>query len=151
MPRILELQDADNFSLQYSNFIPATVIEMVDGKNLYAKLTEVIVPTIFDRPIILALVTTTVPVGKIWRYAGQCSQIASTGLGDSFVGNKKPLFLSKGNLLIFDEVSTDYTVTFLPPPWFINFGINLYQYDGADTSNLEIDLARIEDKIDALT
>lgn len=148
--RILELNNPANFSLQYTNSIPATVIEMVDGSSIHSRLTEVIVPTIFDKPIINVLISTSVPVGKIWRYAGRCSQIAATGLGDSFVGDKKPLFLGKGNLLVFDEVLADYTIRILPPSWFINLNISVYQYEGPDTSNLEINLERIENKIDAL-
>lgn len=150
MQRILELQNAANFSLQYSNSIPPTGIELINGKTIYAKLTEVFVPAIFDKNIILVLISTTVPIGKIWRFAGRVSRIVSTGLGDSFLDDKKSLFLGKGNLVIFSEVEADYTISILPPPWFISLNIAVYQYEGVDNSSLNIDLNRIENKIDAL-
>lgn len=146
MGRILELQNGDNFSLQYTNSVPATFIEMVNGKNIYAKLTEIIIPVVFSKSIILVNISTSIPVGKIWRYAGRCRQIFPTALGDSFV-DEKALFLGKRNLIFFSEFSSDYTITYLPPSWFIDVSIVIYQYDGLDTNN---DLARIESKIDAL-
>ncbi|WP_414546354.1 hypothetical protein [Nostoc sp. CCY0012] len=149
MSRTLELQNGDNFSLQYANSIPPTVIEMVDGKNIYAKLTEVIVPVIFNKPIILVNISTTVPVGKIWRYAGRFKQIFSTALGDSFA-DERPLFLSKRNLIFFPEVTSNYTIIYIPPPWFIDVNITIYQYDGPDTNDIADDLTRIESKIDTL-
>lgn len=149
MSRILELQNGDNFSLQYANSIPATSIEMVDGKNIYAKLTEIIVPVIFSKSIILINISTSIPIGRIWRYAGRCRQIFPTALGDSFV-DEKPLFLGKRNLIFFLEVLADYTITYLPPSWFTDVSIGIYQYDGLDTSIVAVDLLRIESKIDSL-
>lgn len=149
MSRILELQNGDNFSLQYANSVPATSIEMVNGKNIYAKLTEIIVPVLFNRPIILVNISTSVPIGKIWRYAGRCRQIFPTALGDSFVDDKS-LFLGKRNLIFFSDTSSNYTINYLPPSWFIDVSVTIYQYDGIDTNSVSNDLTIIESKIDSL-
>ncbi|MGM3305103.1 hypothetical protein ACSQ6I_03810 [Anabaena sp. WFMT] len=150
MNRILELQDASNFLLQYSNSFTAEVIEMQDGKNIYAKLTEIIIPVVFDKPVLNINITTSVPVGKIWEFAGTLRQVVSTGLGDS-ITEQQPLSLIQRNLIVFSKVAGDYTLRYKPPKWFIDLNIAIYQYDGEDTSEIEIDLARIETKIDALT
>lgn len=150
MSRILELQNSANFSLIYTNSISATVIQVQD-RSLYARLTELIIPVIFDKPIISISINTTVPVGKIWRYAGKISQVIPTALGDSFADDKKALFLGKRNLILFSEISVDYTISYLAPSWFRDVSIGIYQYDGPDTSVIENAVGRIESKIDNLS
>lgn len=149
MGRILELLNGNNFSLQYTNSIPATSIT-VNGKNLYARLTEVIIPVIFDKPVVLLNVSTSVPVGKIWEYAGRCKQITPTALGDSLT-EEKPLFLNKRNLIFFSEISTNYSISYLPPRWFTDVDITIYQYNGIDTTDIKNHLNRIESKIDDIS
>jgi hypothetical protein len=146
MGRILELQNGDNFSLQYVNSVPATSIEMVNGKNIYAKLTEIIIPVVFHKPIILVNISTSVTVGRIWRYAGRVRQILPTALGDSFV-DEKPLFLGKRNLVFFSDILSNYTINYLPPSWFVDVNITIYQYEGADTTTLENDVQAIKEAI----
>jgi hypothetical protein len=146
MSRILELQNGDNFSLQYVNSVPATSIEMVDGKNIYAKLTEIIIPVVFHKPIILVNISTSVTVGRIWRYAGRVRQILPTALGDSFVDDKS-LFLGKRNLIFFSDILSDYTINYLPPSWFVDVNITIYQYEGGDTTTFENDVQAIKEAI----
>jgi len=147
---MLELQDPGNFSLQYSNSIPPVVIEMQNGENIYAKLTEVIIPVVFDKPILNARITTTVPAGKIWEFAGTLRQVVDTGLGKCIV-EQRSLSLIERNLVLFSKVSGDYSLRYKPPKWFISVEINIYQYEGSDTSVIENSLGQIESKIDALT
>lgn len=146
MGRILELQNGDNFSLQYTNSVPATSIEMVNGRDIYAHLTEIIIPVIFNKPIILVNISTSVPIGKIWRYAGRIRKILPTAFGDSFVDNK-PLFLGKRNLVFFSEVLANYTINYLPPSWFTDVSITVYQYEGTDRTTLEDDVQAIKEAI----
>jgi hypothetical protein len=146
MSRILELQNGDNFSLQYVNSVPATSIEMVNGKNIYAKLTEIIIPVVFHKPIILVNISTSVTVGRIWRYAGRVRQILPTALGDSFVDDKS-LFLGKRNLIFFSDILSNYTINYLPPSWFVDVNITIYQYEGGDTTTLENDVQAIKEAI----
>jgi len=126
---MLGLQNIENFSSQYNISIPATLIKK-GGKNVYARLTNVIIPVRFDKPIISISVITTVPPGRRWDYAGGCRRVASTALGDSFV-DTNPLFLGKRNLIFFGESQEiDYTIEYIPPRWFINVTLGIYQYEG---------------------
>ena len=145
--RILELNNPANFSLVYSNSIPSTCVTLDNGEELCSRLTEIIAPVILDSPILSVQITTTVRAGKNWDYAGRLSRVLQTGIGESFSEEKKALFLGKRNLILFSEVAADY----LPPKWFRDVTIGIYQYDGPDTSSMEDGLARIEEKIDALT
>jgi hypothetical protein len=148
MNKILDLNTGDNFSLQYTTSIPATVITIL-GRDYYARLTEIIIPVVFDSPIILVNVSTTIPPGKIWDFAGNISQIVPTALGDSIV-DKSPVYLRKRNLIIFSQIVADYKITYLPPKWFTDVNVTIYQYDGPYADQVDIDLARIEAKVDAL-
>jgi len=127
----LELQNAANFSLQYSNSIPAVELAVIAGKTYYAKLTELIISTTFDKPVISLAISTTVPVGKIWEYAGRIRQVVETGLGDSIV-EEHNLSLVERNLIIFSKISNNYTLRYKPPKWFISLNIGIYQYDRDD-------------------
>jgi hypothetical protein len=149
--RILELNNPANFSLAYSNSIPATYVTLGNGEKLYGQLTEIIIPVIFDKSVISVQISTTVPVGRIWSYAGRMSRIIQTGIGESFSEEKKVLFLGKRNLILFSEIQSDYTITYSPPKWFKDLTIGIYQYEGNETSAIESGLARIESKIDALS
>jgi hypothetical protein len=151
MSRILELGNPANFSLVYSNSIPPLCFTKDDGTEVCARLTKIIVPIVFDSQVISVAVNTSVPAGAVWEYAGSLSKIIVTGLGDSISEEKKPLFLGERNLICFQEVKADYKITILPPKWFKDISIGIYQYDGPDVNTLDIDLARIESKIDALT
>jgi hypothetical protein len=146
MGRILELQNGDNFSLQYVNSLPATSIEMVNGKNIYAKLTEIIIPVVFYKPIILVNISTSVTVGRIWRYAGRVRQIFPTAFGDSFVDDK-PLFLGKRNLIFFSDILSNYTINYLPPSWFVDASVTIYQYEGTDITTLEGDMQAVKEAL----
>ncbi|WP_353930962.1 hypothetical protein WJM97_22330 [Okeanomitos corallinicola TIOX110] len=147
--RQLQLNDPDNFSLVYTVSIPATCM-MLNGEEVCARLTRIIVPIIFNSQIMSVSVSTSVPAGSIWEFAGTLSKIVSTAIGDSISEEKKPLFLGERNLICFDEVKADYRITILPPKWFKDISIGIYQYEGTDINTLDINLARIESKIDTL-
>jgi hypothetical protein len=149
--RNLELNNPANYSLVYSNSIPALCFTTDDGVEVCSRLTKIIVPIVFDSQVLSVAVSTSVPAGGIWEFAGTLTKIIPTALGDSISEEKKPLFLGERNLICFQEVKADYKVTILPPKWFKDITIGIYQYDGPDINTLDIDLARIESKIDALS
>jgi hypothetical protein len=122
------------------------LLTTLNGKPIYAKLTELTIPVVFDKPIVNVSITTTVPVGKIWEYAGKLRQVVETGLGDSIV-EEQPLSLIERNLIIFSKVSGSYRFRYKPPKWFIDLNIAIYQYDGSDTNILENDVATIKELI----
>ncbi|WP_029635969.1 hypothetical protein [[Scytonema hofmanni] UTEX B 1581] len=148
MTRNLQLGIESNWALQYSDSFPAvTYLNDSAGKPIYEKITEIIVPTVFDKPIIAVSVATTIPVGKIWKYAGYLSRSLTTGLGASFTGEREGLFLGKFNLIVFDDLNINYFVSIQVPKWFINANISIYQYEGVDTTTLEDDIQAIKEAV----
>lgn len=145
MGRNLQLGIESNWQLQYSNSFPAvSFLNDAAGNPIYEKITEIQVPTVFDKPIIAVLINTTVPVGKIWKYAGYLSRSLTTGLGASFTGERESLFLGKANLIVFNDLNIDYFVSIQVPKWFISANIAIYQYEGTDKTTLEEDIQAIK-------
>lgn len=145
MSRNLQLGIESNWVLQYSISIPAvSYLNDASGKPIYEKITEIIVPVVFDKPIIAISINTTIPVGKIWKYAGYLRRSLTTGLGASFVGEPEQLFLGKFNLIILDDLNIDYFVSIQVPKWFISATIAIYQYEGIDSTTLEDDVQAIK-------
>lgn len=145
MTRTLQLGIESNWNLQYSNSFPAvSLLNDSAGNPIYQKITEINIPITFDKPIIAVSLSTSVPVGKIWKYAGYLTRNLTTGLGETFVGNRELLFLGKFNLIVFDNLNINYSLSIQVPKWFINASIAIYQYEGTDTTTLENDVQAIK-------
>ncbi|MDZ8190018.1 MAG: hypothetical protein RMX96_34930 [Nostoc sp. ChiSLP02] len=145
MTRNLQLGIESYWALQYSNSIPAvSYVNDSSGKPIYQKITEIHVPVVFDKPIIAVSINTTIPVGKIWEYAGYLRRSLTTGLGATFVGEPEQLFLGKFNLIVFDDLNINYFLSIKVPKWFISATIAIYQYEGIDSTTLEDDVQAIK-------
>lgn len=151
MTRNLQLGIEANWQLQYSASFPAvSFLNDANGNPIYEKILEIQVPTIFDKPIIAVSINTTVPVGKIWKYAGYLRRSLVAGIGSSFAGDPKNLFLSKFNLIVFDDLNIDYWLSIQVPKWFISANIAIYQYEGVDTTTLEDNIIQIKSDVDSI-
>ena len=145
MTRILQLGIESNWNLQYSDSFPAvSYLNDSAGRPIYQRITEINIPVLFDKSIIAVSVNTTVPVGKIWKYAGYLRRSLTTGLGSSFVGEPESLFLGKFNLIFFSDLNINYFLSLQVPKWFISANIAIYQYEGVDTTTLEDDIEAIK-------
>ncbi|MBN3957509.1 hypothetical protein [Nostoc sp. NMS8] len=145
MTRNLQLGIESNWHLQYSDSFPAvSYLNDSAGKPIYQRITEINIPVVFDKNIIAVSVNTTVPVGKIWKYAGYLRRSLTTGLGASFLGEPESLFLGKFNLIIFDDLNLNYFLSLQVPKWFISANIAIYQYEGVDTTTIEDDVKAIK-------
>ncbi|MDZ8240576.1 MAG: hypothetical protein RMZ69_26070 [Nostoc sp. ChiQUE01a] len=145
MSRILQLGIENNWFLQYSNSFPAvSYLNDSAGKPIYQRITEINVPVVFDKPIIAISINTTIPIGKIWKYAGYLRRSLTIGLGATFVGEPEQLFLGKFNLIVFDDLNINYSVSLQVPKWFISATIAIYQYEGIDTTTLQDDVNAIK-------
>ncbi|MDZ8108992.1 MAG: hypothetical protein RM338_25670 [Nostoc sp. DedQUE12a] len=145
MSRNLQLGIESNWVLQYSISIPAvSYLNDASGNPIYEKITKIIVPVVFDKPIIAVSINTTIPVGKIWNYAGYLRRTVATAFGESFVGEPEQLFLGKFNLIILDDLNVDYFVSIQVPKWFISATVAIYQYEGINSTTLEDDVQAIK-------
>lgn len=149
-----DIKNPLNFSLIYSNSFPATPIRNDRGEIIdYLPITEIIIPSVLHIPICAVNVSTAIPVGRIWRYAGKISRILDMGLGEAFSSDeRKHLFLGRWNICFFDkELSADYRIVYLPPRWFINVNVSVYQYEGEYSDSLMDAISNINTKLEQLT
>lgn len=144
MTRNLQLGLESNWNLQYSNSFSGVIFNDAEGNAVYTRIVEIKTPIVFDKPIIAVSINTAVPVGRIWNYAGYLSRSVSTGLGESFTGERVDLFLGKFNLIVFNDLNINYFVSIQVPKWFKTANIAIYQYEGIDTTTLEEDIQAIK-------
>lgn len=152
MGRILQLGIEQNWNLKYSGSFPAvSYLNDSEGNPIYQSLAEINILESFEKSIIAVSIETDIPTGKIWNHSGYLRRNLFTGIGSSFVGGSKELFLGKFNLIFFEDLSIDYFLSIKLPTWFINANILIYEYTGIDTRTLDDSIVRIEQKIDDIS
>ncbi|MEH2315944.1 hypothetical protein [Nostoc sp.] len=132
MTRILDLSTESNWQLMYSVSIPATEIGTIRGKVSYAKITPIAPSVVFDKAVLGININTTIPVGKRWVYAGSLSRFTASSLGEIYIEDRKPLFLSRFNLVLSDNLLNNYQIEINIPEWFISCNLAVYQYEASD-------------------
>ncbi|MEH2456532.1 hypothetical protein [Nostoc sp.] len=140
MTRTLDLSTESNWQLVYSVSIPATTISTNGSKIYYAKITPIRPGVILDKPVLAIAISTTIPAGKRWVYAGSLSRFTTSSLGEIFIEDRKPLFLSRFNLVITDNLSNNYQLEINIPSWFISCNLSIYQYEGSDQTLIQQEL-----------
>jgi hypothetical protein len=95
-----------------------------------------------------------------WFTGGWATQFLSfvPGVGSDFpvaiVASRQRLRLGSLNLLIFPDLSSQWTLEVTFPEWFVTASLEIWRYDGADTSSLDQlalaaeQLDRIESRLD---
>lgn len=157
--RVVELSNSDNWQNIHSTNVNAVRVPMQDGTYLINPIPEIVVPVLLDKFILAVSVDTDVPEGSTWRFAGYLNQKISTGLvvggnQDATIIKSQPLFLGQINLILFQKISTDYSVSIKVPKWFPRASIAVYEYTGVDDTSEEIllsqEFANINFKLDQL-
>ncbi|MBW4675374.1 MAG: hypothetical protein KME52_15530 [Desmonostoc geniculatum HA4340-LM1] len=150
--RELQLGNSSNWETIHNSSIDAVQIAKVGGGYKSVPIPEISIALLLDVFVLAILVSTNVPSGRTWKFAGNVRQKVSTGIvfggsQDASFNKRYALFLDKINLVVFPPISTNYSITIQVPKWFDNASLTVWRYTGPDYDS---DLARIESKIDAL-
>ncbi len=150
--RELQLGNSSNWEIIHNENISAVSLPKVGGGYKTVPISEISIAVLLNVFIVAVRVSTVVPEGSTWKFAGHIKQSVSTGLAfdnsqDASFNRRQPLFLDKINLVFFPKISTNYSISIQVPKWFENAGVAVWRYTGPDYDS---DLARIESKIDAL-
>lgn len=150
--RELQLGNSSNWETIYNSSIDAVQIAKVGGGYKSVPIPEISISLLLDVFVLAILVSTNVPEGRTWKFAGNVRQQVSTGIvfggsQDASFNRRYALFLDKINLVVFPPISTSYSIFIQVPDWFSNVNFTVWRYTGPDYDS---DLARIESKIDAL-
>ncbi|MBE9210508.1 hypothetical protein IQ244_29200 [Nostoc sp. LEGE 06077] len=150
--RELQLSNSSNWELVYNENVLGVLLPKEGGGYKVVPIPEIDIGILLDSFVLAVRISTLVPEGKVWKFAGQIKQSVSTGISafggqDASFNNRRPLFLDKINLILYPKISTNYSVSIKVPDWFQLVSIAIWKYTGIDQ---DADLARIESKIDAL-
>lgn len=151
--RELQLGNSSNWEMIHNENVSAVLLPKQGGGYKTVPIPEISIAVLLDVFVLAVRISTVVPEGRRWRFAGYIKQSVSTGLSvfnsqDASFTNRRPLFLDKINLVLYPKISTNYSASIKVPDWFENVGVAVWQYTGPD---YDADLARIESKINALS
>lgn len=151
--RELQLGNSSNWQTIHNAGVEGTQMPKEGGGFITVPIPEISIGVLLDVFILAVSVSTIVPDGSRWRFAGHLIQKVSTGIvfggsQDASFNKRYALFLDKLNLIVVPKISTNYSVSVQVPRWFPSAYITIWQYTGVDYDS---DLARIESKIDNLS
>lgn len=150
--RELQLGNSSNWEAIHNESVSGVKIPIVGGGYKAVPIPEISIALLLDVFVLAVLVSTNVPEGRTWKFAGNVRQKVSTGIvfggsQDASFNRRYALFLDKINLVVFPPISTNYSISIQVPEWFEDVTVLVWRYTGPDYDS---DLARIESKIDAL-
>jgi hypothetical protein len=96
------------------------------------------IPFPLSSRVLAVSVSTTVLPGSNWRFGGYLKQSIQLGLPTSVNAyfSSRRLILNQVKLIVFSNIATSYTLSFIPPRWFKTATITIWKYTGADIVNL---------------
>lgn len=157
--RVVELNNSANWEILYSTNISAVQLPTTSGGFKLVPIPPIIPPLILENYILAISIETDVPNNSTWRFAGDLLQKINTGLvigggQDATFSRRQALFLNQINLVLFDRISTAYSLEIRVPPWFPRAEVNLWEYTGSDTTEeiiyLQEEFGNINSKLDAI-
>ena len=151
--RELQLGNSANWEVIHNQSLSAVKISIEGGGYKVVPIPEISIALLLDVFVLAVLISTNVPEGREWKFAGNVKQQVSTGIvfggsQDATFNKSQPLFLDKINLILFPKVSYSYSIFIKLPKWFEDATVTIWRYTGVDYDS---DFARIEAKIDALS
>jgi hypothetical protein len=128
------------------------------SNNVHRILDPLDSSILLDSSIIAVYVTTSVPEGKTWNFAGRVEQrfrsgLTVGGLTDA-AGQSHPLWLDKITTILFNKISAEYSLKFLFPRWFRNVQVLCWMYTGLDDDASQValseEIANVNFKLDQI-
>lgn len=157
--RTLQLNNADNWEQIYNTSVSAVFIT----PNVHAVIPKITVPLLIDTHVLAVYVTTEVPEGRSWNFAGYLHQEFNLGLTvggtpEADEISTRKIFLDRIKLITFPKLTPTYAISFDVPKWFTSVSLTVWKYIGIDYDSVEKTitddvlpgLSRIESKVDAL-
>jgi hypothetical protein len=161
--RQLQLGNSANWEVVHNASVSAVQLPLVGGGYKIVPIPEISIAVLLDVFVLAVSVSTNVPEGRDWRFAGNLRQQISTGIvfggsQDATFSKRYALFLDKINLLLLQPLSVDYSIFIKVPDWFEDASVIVWRYTGTDTDSIEelvnqiknVDLPQIAAKVDSI-
>jgi hypothetical protein len=120
-------------------------------------IQETIVPLLFDKFVVAVYCYSPYAIskGKSWRWAGYAVRRIRTGLTignafDSEAGTKRPYWLNRVTLLLYDPIVPNYGLSFEYARWLPDINISVWQFLGTDYDSTEALVRKARADIDNL-
>lgn len=146
--RQLQLGNSSNWESIHNENVSAVQIPMQGGGYKIVPISDISIAVLLDVFVLAVRVSTIVPEGRNWKFAGYIKQSVSTGLSafdnqDASFTTRRPLFLDKINLVVYPKISTNYSISIKVPDWFENAGVAVWRYTGIDSDSIEQSVSEI--------
>lgn len=135
MSRRLDFNQENTWELVWSRSLNSD--RTPSGRNI--GIQEQIVPLLFDKFVIAVYAYSPYALqkNKGWRWAGYAVRRVRTGLTignafDSEAGTKRPFWLNRVTLLLYEPLTSEYSMSFEFARWLPNANISVWQYQGTD-------------------
>lgn len=156
MPASSDLGNSANWEFLINESRAATVIT----PGQIVPIPKFSIPVLLDKPTIAVRVD-SVSAPPTWRFAGDIFQEISLGIvvggQPDAIASRRRVWLNQVCLFFLPSVSSTYALTYLPPKWFKNVTISVWEYigtnpvsDGTDNAAVLAQLTEIENKINTL-
>lgn len=154
---VYQFENPNNWNDVYFQTINAYQI----NSTRYAPIPRITVPVQLNSPVLAVYITCT-PNNPNWYFAGFLGQKIFTGLTvggspDAENVQRRKLWLNKLTIIRLEKLTDAYSISLDVPKWFQSISVNLWEYTGDINDSTELlieeltaDIARIEQKIDAL-
>ncbi|MBK1989048.1 hypothetical protein A0J48_016125 [Sphaerospermopsis aphanizomenoides BCCUSP55] len=144
-----DLYNSSNWRLAYQTTVTA---ERVSEQGGYLPLPTIGLDILLDSRLLVAKTTCNIPQNKRWRWAGNFrvfGELPILGVPRVEVGSY-PLYLNQSKLIDVPSVVTSYSFSLADAWWLTNLQLILYEFSGEVGDTLDVDLDRIETKIDEI-
>lgn len=156
MPATRDLGNSANWEFVLSRSASATVL----SPGQHVPIPKIEIPILLDKPCIAVRID-SVSAKPSWRFAGDLYQEIRLGIlvggQPDAIATRRRAWLNQMCLFVLPLWSTTYQLSYLPPKWFADVQISLWEYVGtdpidglADTSAIAAQLTQIEQKLDTL-
>jgi hypothetical protein len=159
MTRTLQLGNAANWEQIYTHSQVAVQIT----PTVHAPIPEITVPLLIESHVLAVYLTTEIPEGRNWNFAGFLHQrfelgLTVGGMPEADDLSLRKLWLNRIKLIIFPKLTVGYSIAFNVPKWFKSVQLIVWEYTGTDSDSTEdlveqiknVDLPRIEAKVDSI-
>jgi len=126
-------------------------------QNRLRGIQEAIVPLLFDKFVVAVYCYSPYALsnGKGWRWGGYAVRRIRTGLTigsayDSEAGTKRPYWLNRVTLLLYDPIVPNYGLSFEFARWLPDINISVWQFLGVDYDSTEALIRNARADIDNL-
>lgn len=151
-----DLGNSANWEFVVSQSASAVVL----SPGQHQAIPKIKIPILLDKPCIAVRID-SVSAKPTWRFAGDLYQDIRVGIlvggqADAIATSRRA-WLNQICLFMLPLWATTYQLSYLPPKWFQDVQITVWEYTGTDPTNTGTDttaiaaqLTEIEQKIDSL-